>query len=92
MQLRRAAGAVLGAAEEYCRRKCGHLETERKCREMGVVFQPMVFESTGGVSAEAVEVIKCLNRAVAENTNTPLGVVAQRFWQRISRNHSTGLS
>ena len=44
----------------------------------------MIFESSGGVAYEAEAVIKCLNRAVAENTNTPYGVVAQRFWQRIS--------
>ena len=79
-----AAMEILGAAEEYCRTKCGHKETEEKCRERGIVFQPMIFESTGGVAYEAVEVIKCLNRAVAEHTNSPYGEVAQRFWQRIS--------
>ena len=43
-----------------------------------------VFESAGGVSGEAAAVIKCMNRAVAENTNVPYGDVAQRFWQRLS--------
>ena len=51
-----AAGAPLGAAEEYVKAKCGRGDTERRCREAGVVFQPMIFESTGGVSAEAERV------------------------------------
>lgn len=79
-----AAAQVLGAAEEYAIAKCGRDETERKCEEVGVVFQPMIFESTGGVASEAEAVIKCLNRAVANNTNVPHSDVAQRFWQRIS--------
>ena len=74
----------LGAAEAYARRKCGREEVERRCRENGVVFQPMIFESAGGVSNEAEQVIRCLNRAVAEQTDTPYGEVAQRFWHRIS--------
>ena len=47
------------------------------------MFQPMIFESTGGVSAEAERVIKCLNKAVAGNTDASEAVVATRFWQRI---------
>ena len=47
------------------------------------MFQPMIFESTGGVSAEAERVIKCLNKAVAGNTDASEVVVATRFWQRI---------
>ena len=77
------AGEPLGAAEEYVKTKCTRGETERKCREAGVVFQAMIFESTGGVSSEAERVVKCLNKAVAENTDTSEVVVATRFWQRI---------
>ena len=47
------------------------------------MFQPMIFESTGGVSAEAVRVLKCLNKAVAGNSDSSEVVVATRFWQRI---------
>jgi len=77
------AGEPLGAAEEYVKTKCTRGETERKCGEAGVVFQPMIFESTGGVSAEAERVIKCLNKAVAVNLDTSEVVVATQFWQRI---------
>ena len=80
-----AAGAeVLGAAEEYARSKCSREEVERRCGEAGIVFQPMIFESLGGVPSEADGVIKCLNQAVAENTDSPAGEVATRFWQRVS--------
>ena len=49
--LREASTEVLGAAEEHCRSKCGRREVEEKCRELGVEFQPLNFESTwrGGV-------------------------------------------
>ena len=47
------------------------------------MFQPLIFESTGGVSAEAEKVLKCLNKAVAGNSDSSEVVVATRFWQRI---------
>ena len=47
--------------------------TERRCREAGVVFQPMIFESLGGVSVEADRVINCPNKAVASTTDSPEG-------------------
>lgn len=74
----------LGAAEEYVRTKCGRENTEERCRRAGVVFQPMIFESLGGVSGEAVGVIKSLNKAVAENTDASQSEVATLFWQRLS--------
>ena len=43
----------------------------------------MIFESTGGVSTEAERAFKCLNKAVAGNTDSSEVVVATRFWQRI---------
>ena len=46
-------------------------------------FQPLVFESLGGVSVEAVQVLKGLNKAVAGNTESSVEDVAQRFWQRL---------
>jgi len=79
-----AAGEVLGAAEEYVRTKCARGDIERRCQEAGIVFQPMIFESFGGASAEAEKVIKCLNKAVAGNSDTAPEVVATRFWQRVS--------
>ena len=75
---------ALGAAEDYVRTKCGRQNTEERCRNAGVVFQPMIFESLGGVSKEAELVIKSINKAVAENTDTSETEVATHFWQRLS--------
>jgi hypothetical protein len=78
------AQGCLGAAEAYTRTKCDRAQMAERCRVAGVVFQPMIFESLGGVSVEAERVIKSLNRMVAENQDTPYGEVATRFWQRLS--------
>ena len=79
-----SAQESLGAAEAYTRTKCDRAQMAERCRVAGVVFQPMIFESLGGVSVEAEGVIKSLNRMVAENQDTPYGEVATRFWQRLS--------
>eukprot|EP00973_Karenia_brevis_P071766 9972358-Karenia_brevis.AAC.1 len=79
-----AAGEALGAAESYVRSKCGRRDTEERCRAAGIVFQPLIFESLGGVSAEAERVIKCINKAVARTTDSPQGEVATLFWRRLS--------
>ena len=78
-----AAAEVLGAAESYVRAKCARGDVARRCREAGVVFQPLFFESFGGVSSEAEGVIKGLNKAVAVNTESSEKDVAQRFWPRL---------
>ena len=82
--LQEAAGRVLGAAEAYVVEKCGRGDTERRCREEGIVFQPMIFESMGGIASETEAVIKSLNRSVANNTNESCSLVARRFWKRLS--------
>ena len=79
-----AAEETLGAAESYVRTKCSNRDMELRCRAAGVVFQPMIFESMGGISAEVERVIKCLNKSVASNTDSPLGEVATHFWRRLS--------
>ena len=48
------------------------------------MFQPLIFESLGGVGLEAERVIKSLNQVVAATTDSPHGEVATRFWQRVS--------
>eukprot|EP00973_Karenia_brevis_P028081 3867995-Karenia_brevis.AAC.1 len=44
----------------------------------------MIFESLGGVSAEAERVIKGLNKAVALNNDSSEEEVATLFWRRLS--------
>ena len=79
-----AAQEGLAAAEVYTRQKREHQGTDRKCMEVNVDFQPVVWESFGGVGSEGRELLKSLYRLVALNTNTPLAVVAHRYWQRFS--------
>jgi len=82
--LNAAASEALGAAEGYVRAKCARGDVERRCRDAGITFQPLIFESLGGVSVEAHRVLKCLNTAVALNSDASEEVVATQFWQRIS--------
>ena len=58
----------MGAAEAYTRTKCTHNDTEAKCEAAGIEYQPVVFESFGGVAREGELVLKSLNRFVASNT------------------------
>ena len=80
----RAAQGGLSAAGEYTQHKRDYQETDRKCIEANVDFQPVVWESFGGVGMEGRELLKSLYRLVALNTNTPLAVVAHRYWHRFS--------
>ena len=75
---------TVGAAEEYARRKCGRQATEAKRRKRGMFFQPLIFESTGGVASETEEVVKVICRAVANKTGSSYASVAQHVWWRLS--------
>ena len=79
-----ARAEVAGAAEQYARTKSGRQATEAKCRERGIVFQPLIFESTGGVTREVEETIKVICKAVANNTGCSYASVAQHLWRRLS--------
>jgi len=79
-----SARETLGAAEDYVRQKCSRRDIEARCQAAGMVFQPMIFESLGGVSVEARDVIKSINKAVAERFDSPVSEVAQRFWWGLS--------
>ena len=59
-------------------------DTDRLCDEVGIHYQPIVWESLGGLCKEGQETLKSINRLVADNTNTPTSEVAQRFWQKMS--------
>ena len=74
----------MGAADRYTERKRSHNETDTLCEQAGIDYQPLVFESFGGLCKEGRETLKSINRLVAQNTNTPCSEVAHRFWQRVS--------
>ena len=52
--------------------------------EAGFAYQPLVFESFGGMAREAEKVLKSITKQVANNTNAPPGEVARRLWERLS--------
>ena len=79
-----AASGMLKAAEAYSNRKRTHNNTDRLCRDVGIDYQPLVWESFGGIAQEGRDTLKSINRLVANNTNTPTSEVARRFWQRVS--------
>jgi len=49
-------------------------------------FSPMVFETTGGVSTEGIQVLKQLFRFAAKREGVQLSVYCGRAWARISCN------
>ena len=61
------------------------------CESEGVDYQPLVFESFGAMTPAACNLLRCLNRRVADNTNTPIEEVARRFWQRMSIDMQRGM-
>ena len=72
------------AAKQYTQQKRYRNNTDQLCAEAGVEYQPLVFETFGGLADEARDTLRSLNRVIASNTNTPKPEVANRFWQRIS--------
>ena len=63
-----AARETGAAAAAYARHKEAHLNTAEACERQGVVFVPMVVETTGTWDAGARPVIKHIARAVAAIT------------------------
>ena len=80
----KASEGTLEAADKYTEKKRAFQNTDALCAAAGIDYQPLVFESFGGCSAEARETLKSINRLVANNTNTPTSEVARRFWQKVS--------
>ena len=82
--LSEAAESVLGSATAYTQKKRDENDTDRLCDEVGIDYQPIVWESFGGLCEEGQQALKSINRLVADNTNTPTSEVARRFWQKMS--------
>ena len=79
----RAAQTPLASAREYTEKKRKHKGTDRKCEEARIDYQPCVFETLGGGTEEAVDVIESINQLVAVKTHSPHREVARRLWQRM---------
>ena len=76
--------AVLGSATAHTQKKRDDNDTDALCDAVGIDYQPIVWESFGGLCEEGQQTLKSINRLVAVNTNTPTTEVAQRYWQKMS--------
>ena len=54
------------------------------CEAAGLDYQPIVMESFGTVPEPANQILRALNRQVAENTESSVEDVAKRFWARLA--------
>ena len=79
-----AASEGLAAATAYSRTKRTHQNTEELCKQAGVEFQPMVCETTGAWSLEALFVLRHLARSAAEATGGDADAVFARTLQQTS--------
>lgn len=66
-----AAHTPLAAADAYSQTKRDHLRTQESCTTQGIRFQPMVCETTGAWSTEAMEVLQLICKTAAARTGTP---------------------
>ena len=82
--IRAAGGEATVTADDYSDKKRAHNDTDKKCEDVGIDYQPIVIQTTGGMSKEALSTLESLNRLVANNTQTPQKEVAHRFFQRLS--------
>ena len=63
-----AAREILGAATSYTQQKRNHQQTDALCDEVGIDYQPLVFETFGGLCEEGFQKLKSSKRLVAVNT------------------------
>ena len=74
----------LASASAYSQTKRTHLDTHNHCRSMGIEFVPLVCESTGAWSAEALSVFSQLARATAAIRGRDPGTILAETLQSLS--------
>ena len=79
-----ASRVALTAAHAYAQSKRDYLGTAGACSEAGVQFQPMVCESTGAWSLEAIFVLGHLSRLAADATGGCRDDILARSLQQTS--------
>ena len=79
-----AAISGLAAARAYSDTKRSHLNTALECEAAGVNFIPLVAETTGAWSTEALTVLKALARAAAQRQGLDTAGVTHLLLQRTS--------
>ena len=82
--LRASAAEPLAAASAYSATKRDYKDTAAVCASNGVTFQPMVVESSGAWSAEALAVLRKLANAAGIRTGKEPDVVLREFLEGAS--------
>jgi len=82
--LRASSSTQLAAATAYAQRKRTHNDTQQACEQAGFGFEPIVFETTGGLEAEAETVLRSLLSEGARAQGKPVAAVIERTKIRIS--------
>ena len=62
----------IAAATAYVHTKRNHNRTDQQCEEAGIDYQPVVFESFGGIEKEGMDI---LNRLIIEWQKTRLRLI-----------------
>ena len=74
-----------GSAEEaYAKRKCRHQDTEAKCRQAGLQFQPMVMSSQGGMTPAMGAVLHGIADAVATIEGSEPDAIRKDLFERLA--------
>ena len=82
--LRASSSTQLAAATAYAQGKRIHNATQQACEQAGLGFEPIVFETTGGLEAEAETVLRSLLSEGARAQGKPVAAVIERAKIRTS--------
>ena len=74
----------LAAAEVYRDEQLQHLNTAELCRDRGIIYEPLVFTTQGGVEGHAEAIISRISAAVAANEDSCAAQVKAEMLQSIS--------
>jgi len=82
--IRAASAEVLATAKAYTETKRSYKNTQRLCEEADIGFEPIVFESTGGLEPEGQQILESILAEVAKATGRTKADVIARVKGRIS--------
>ena len=73
----------LEAAKAYSNQKKRHAQTEARCAQAGIVFEPIVFEIQGGVEPRAAALLHRIAESVAAAEGLDVAKTKSEFLQRL---------
>ena len=82
--VRAASVTQLAAATAYAERKRAHNNTQQACEQAGFGFEPIVFETTGGLDPEAERVLHSVLKESARAQGKPVSTVVEHAKIRVS--------